>query len=193
MRWSIVLAAAFLTGLFFGATNAAVAASEMNVPEKVRFAGPEGIPLVAYLFRSTARLSGRRPAVIMMHGRAGAYSSRAEGTYDATTLSQRHLLWGKRWAAEGYVALLVDGFGPRGFAQGFPIHSYGHRPEAVNEVTVRPADANAALGYLRGRPDVDPIRIALQGWSNGGSAALAAMAGSSPPATTLSAPVSLGR
>jgi len=45
----------------------------------------------------------------------------------------------------------------------------------VNEVTVRPLDAYGALAYLRGRSDVAPGRIGLQGWSNGGSAALAAM------------------
>ena len=50
----------------------------------------------------------------MMHGRAGPYSSAANGRYDATTLSKRHAFWGRYWAAQGYVALLVDGFGPRG-------------------------------------------------------------------------------
>ena len=41
---------------------------------------------------------------------------------------------------------------------------------------MRPRDAYAALAYLRTRPDVDGARIALQGWSNGGSATLATMA-----------------
>jgi len=80
------------------------------------------------------------------------------------------------WSSMGVVALLVDGFGPRGYPEGFPRHSYAQRPDAVNEVTVRPRDAYAALAYLQGRADVDPSRIGLQGWSNGGSAALAAMA-----------------
>ena len=37
-------------------------------------------------------------------------------------------------------------------------------------------DAYGALAWLRTRPDVDGARIGLQGWSNGGSATLAAMA-----------------
>src|SRR5207244_8337359 len=41
---------------------------------------------------------------------------------------------------------------------------------------VRPLDAYGALAYLRSRSDVAPDRIGLQGWSNGGSAALATMA-----------------
>ena len=85
-------------------------------------------------------------------------------------------MWGELWAALGYVAILVDGFGPRGYPRGFPQHSYDERPEAVNEVTVRPLDAYGALKYLRTRSDVIADRIGLQGWSNGGSATLAAMA-----------------
>ena len=108
--------------------------------------------------------------------RAGPYSSLAHGVYDATTLSKRHAFWGRYWADRGYLALLVDGFSPRGYPQGFGRHSYEDRPDAVNEVTVRPLDAYGALAYLKSRPDVDGSRIALQGWSNGGSATLASMA-----------------
>jgi len=122
----------------------------------------------------------RVPAIVMMHGRAGAYSSRANGRYDAATLSQRHQMWGRLWADQGYVAILVDGFGPRGHPQGFPRFSYKTRPKELDEVTVRPLDAYGALAYLRTRPDVAPDRIALQGWSNGGSAALATMAPDAP-------------
>ena len=112
----------------------------------------------------------------MMHGRAGAYSSLANGVYDASTLSKRHTAWGELWAGQGYVALLVDGFGPRGYPQGFPRGSYDDRPAELNEVTVRPLDAYGALAFLRTRADVDGSRIGLQGWSNGGSATIAALA-----------------
>jgi dienelactone hydrolase len=118
----------------------------------------------------------RVPAVVMMHGRAGAYSSLA-GVYDASTLSQRHKLWGRLWSEQGYVAVLVDGFGPRGYPQGFPRFSYQQRPPEVDEITIRPLDAYGALAYLRTRADVVPDRIGLHGWSNGASATLAAMAG----------------
>src|SRR5580704_9788545 len=107
---------------------------------------------------------------------AGPYSTEANGRYDASTLSERHQMWGHLWASLGYVAILVDGFGPRGYPQGFPRGSYDQRPEALNEVTVRPLDAYGALGYLRTRPDVAPDSVVLQGWSNGGSATLAIMA-----------------
>jgi dienelactone hydrolase len=145
-------------------------------PETVRFQSKDGqTELLGYFFGSGT--SGRRiAAVVMLHGRAGPYSSRALGTYDATTLSKRHTFWGNLWAGLGYHALLVDSFSPRGYPGGFPIHSYADRPDAVNEVTVRPLDAYGGLAYLKGRADVDPSRIALMGWSNGGSATLVTMA-----------------
>jgi carboxymethylenebutenolidase len=123
---------------------------------------------------------GPFPAVVMLHGRAGSYSTAAKGVYDASTLTQRHRSWGEFWAARGYLALHVDSFGPRGYAQGFAIHSYKNRPEAVSEQTVRPLDAYGALQYLRSRSDVIAARIGVQGWSNGGMTVLAAMGGATP-------------
>jgi carboxymethylenebutenolidase len=154
------------------------------IPEQVTFASTDRrTMLTGYLFAPAERRGARVPAVVMMHGRAGAYSTGANGRYDASTLSQRHRAWGELWAAQGYVALMVDGFGPRGFPQGFGRFSYETRPAELNEVTVRPLDAYGALAYLRSRPDVAADRLGLQGWSNGGSATLAAMAAGAPGLT----------
>ena len=162
---------------------AAIAQSVMGqsvLPDRVTFRSlDDRTTLVGYVYAPRVDVdhpAAPAPAVVMMHGRAGAYSSLANGKYDATTISQRHQMWGELWAEHGYVAILVDGFGPRGYPHGFPQHSYDTRPEAVNEVTVRPLDAYGAIKFLRTRSDVIPDRIGLQGWSNGGSAALAAMA-----------------
>ena len=170
------LAAVFV----FAWSQAAVAQSAL--PDRVTFPSLDGhTELVGYVYGRPAGPGGATaakpaPAVVMMHGRAGAYSSLANGKYDATTISQRHRMWGELWAAQGYVAILVDGFGPRGYPHGFPRFSYDERPEALNEVTVRPLDAYGAIKYLRARNDVIADRIGLQGWSNGGSATLASMA-----------------
>jgi dienelactone hydrolase len=147
------------------------------LPQRVTFPSADGhTRLTGYLFTPTGQRGAKVPAVVMMHGRAGAYSANANGRYDETTLSQRHQAWGELWADQGYVALLVDGFGPRGYPQGFPRFSYESRPAELNEVTVRPLDAYGALAYLRKLPEVAADRIGLQGWSNGGSATLATMA-----------------
>jgi carboxymethylenebutenolidase len=159
---------------------ASPAAPTEALPERVTFPSLDGrTALVGYVFAPPDG-TARAPAVVMMHGRAGAYSARADGRYDASTLSQRHLMWGRLWAARGYLAVLVDGFGPRGYPAGFPRFSYGTRPAELNEVTVRPLDAYGALAYLRARNDVDGARIGLMGWSNGGSATLATMADDAP-------------
>ena len=134
--------------------------------------------LAGYLFEPAGR--GPHAAVIMLHGRAGPYSSLAKGVYDATTLSKRHKQWGDFWAERGYIALLVDSFGPRGYPEGFGRGSYENRPPEVSEQTVRPLDAYGALRYLRGRRDVIGDRIGVQGWSNGGMTVLATMSDASP-------------
>jgi len=151
------------------------------LPEQVQFPSADGkTMLVGYLFDASSETNNRVPAVVMMHGRRGAYSIRANGVYDATTLSLRHKFWGGFWAEQGYVAVLVDGFGPRGYPEGFGRFSHASRPPELDEVTKRPLDAYGALTYLRSRPDVVADRIALQGWSNGGSATLATMAPDAP-------------
>jgi carboxymethylenebutenolidase len=161
-------------------------ADPASAQQRVTFLSADGkTTLVGYVF-TPSRPAARMPAVVMMHGRGGAYSSAAKGRYDAATLSKRHRAWGTLWASKGYLAVLVDGFSPRGYPAGFPRFSYDSRPADVNEVTVRPLDAYGALAWLRSRNDVAADRIGLQGWSNGGSAALATMAagaGFGPPAS----------
>lgn len=141
--------------------------------ETVQFASADGnTMLTGYVF--VPEIGGRHAAIVMLHGRSGPYSSRAR-RYDAAGLSARHFMWGEFWASHGYVALLVDSFGPRGFARGFPAHSYKDRPAGVSDQTVRPLDAYGALEYLRRRVDVVPERIGVHGWSNGAMAVLSAM------------------
>jgi dienelactone hydrolase len=148
--------------------------------ETVRFPSADGrTQLTGYVFKPAG--TGPFPAVVMLHGRAGPYSSNARGKYSAETLSLRHKEWGAFWAERGYLGLHVDSFGPRGFFKGFPIHSYSSRPAQVNEQTVRPLDARGALEYLRGRGDVAADRIGVQGWSNGAMTVLALL-GAAPVA-----------
>jgi len=147
--------------------------------ETVHFRSGDGqTDLIGYLFRPSG--AGPHAAVVMLHGRGGPYSSLAKGVYNADTLSNRHKFWGEFWASKGYVALLVDSFGPRGYWQGFPKASYEDRPSAVSEQAVRPLDAYGALAYLRKRPDVVRDRIGLQGWSNGAMTALVTMSSHAP-------------
>ena len=149
------------------------------VPEAVQFMSADGRTLLTgYVFAPPA--PGRYPALVMMHGRAGSYSSLKRGPHNADALTMRHKMWGQFWAERGYVAIHVDSFGPRGYGDGFGKHSYSSRPQEVSEQLVRPMDAYGALSYLRTRADVAADRIGVQGWSNGGMTVLAAM-GPRPP------------
>ncbi len=148
-------------------------------PETVHFPSADGTTsLVGYLYRPDG--AGPHPAIVMLHSRGGPYSSLARGVYTSATLSGRHASWARYWQEQGYVALLVDSFGPRGYPAGFPRGSYGQRPAAVSEQTARPLDAYGALAYLRGRGDVSGERVGLQGWSNGAMTALVAMSDATP-------------
>jgi carboxymethylenebutenolidase len=154
-------------------------------PETVTFESLDAkTRLTGYLYlpRGDRGKNGSHPAVVMLHGRAGAYSSLKRGMHTAEALSARHRMWGEFWSERGYVALLVDSFGPRGYGDGFPKHSYRERPDEVSERFVRPLDAYGALRYLRQRADVDGERVGIQGWSNGGMTVLSTIAANAPGA-----------
>ena len=183
--WRLSAVAAATTvglGVLAAGPNPLVAqTARVTPPPRVEFPSADGkTRIVGYVFMPTMAPGSRVPAVVMMHGRQGPYSTLAKDVFDGSTLSKRHQFWGRFWAERGYVAMLVDSFGPRGYARGFGRFSYDSRPQELNEVTVRPLDAYGALAYLRTRPDVVADRIGLQGWSNGGSATLAAMAPDAP-------------
>lgn len=166
----------WLLGMFGAWLSAAALAA---TPDTVTFMSADGrTKLTGYVFSPAA--PGRHPAVVMLHGRAGAYSSLKRGQHNAGALTMRHRMWGNFWAARGYVAIHVDSFGPRGFGDGFAKHSYASRPLEVSEQSVRPLDAYGALAYLRSRSDVAADRIGVQGWSNGGMTVLATL-GPRPP------------
>lgn len=171
----LVRAAIAVVFLAFVALSSGEAVAQTSQPRTVSFPSADGkTTLVGYLFAPAGRPK-TAPAVVLLPGRSGAYSSLAKGNYSAVTIEKRLRLWAETWSAQGYWALIVDSFGPRGYPAGFAAGTDATRPAAVNEVTVRPLDAYGALRYLRTSPRVKPDRIALQGWSNGGSAALASM------------------
>ena len=161
-------------------------AAALAAPETVYFRSSDGATeIVGYLFRPAGQ--GPHPAIVLLHGRGGPYSANDNATCtlvarnvtspcNAGTLSKRHVMWGEFWAGRGYLALLPDSFGPRGKAHGFGRFTHDDPDRAsVNELTVRPLDAEGALAFLRARRDADPNHVFLQGWSNGGSTTLNVM------------------
>lgn len=102
--------------------------------------------------------AGTRPApgAILLHG-AGGVSRAREETY------------ARQLAAQGVGALVIDVFAARrDLARGFV--------ERILEITesMTLADAYAGLAWLAARPEIDPDRIALVGFSYGGLASVSA-------------------
>jgi len=103
--------------------------------------------------------AGPFPAVVQLHGCGG--------------LEAQSYRWARWFADHGYVALVVDSFGPR--------HVKGDCRSGPDEppITSRFDDAFGALLYLQSRPDVRPDRVAAIGWSQGGVYAMAVINGPS--------------
>ena len=112
--------------------------------------------------------AGGFPAVVALHGCGGMYSTRPGRERD---LAERMSLRAEPLLREGYVVLFADSFRARGVSEVCTIRR--------GERTVTPArrrlDALGALAYLAARRDIAPDRIALVGWSHGGSTALQAI------------------
>ncbi len=149
---SVVLAACVT------AKNAPPLPDSALAAHKVAFPSGDGTPLAGYLYRP--RGTGPFAAVIMMHGCAGLLDRDGR-------LRAREAAWLDILRREGYVVLLVDSFGSRGWRNICRIRKRPVLPERE-----RPHDAFGALRWLQNRPFVDADRIALMGWSNGAMAML---------------------
>jgi dienelactone hydrolase len=162
LQQPLMLALAAASGLALAATRSAVSATVVRaeIPTAGLSSSPK--PLVSFVFVPPG--AGRHPAVVMMHGCGGAY------VHDGS-LNARHRMWGELLAGQGYLALMLDSFTSRGIRQ-LCTQKFSQRTLKERD---RAGDANAALVYLRGRPDVDAGRIALLGWSHGGGSVLAAI------------------
>ena len=151
-----------------------LAATALPLPERVRFDSldrQDGAPvrIDALLFVPEGAVpKGGRAAVIALHGCGGMYSG---GKARLGQLSERHAAQAEALLAAGYAVLFPDSFGSRGRREVCTVR--------LGERSIRPAqrrlDALGALAWLGRQADVDPARIALLGWSHGGSTTLAAV------------------
>ena len=99
----------------------------------------------------------------LFHGCAGAFDRRGQ-------LMKRMQDYAALFNRAGYSALVVDSLTPRYEVELCTQRSGSRRVTQSN----RRLDALGAIAYLAERADVDPRRIGLVGWSNGGSTVLAA-------------------
>jgi dienelactone hydrolase len=121
--------------------------------------------LDGYLFKAPG--PGRHPAVVFLHGCGGLMVKGQVG--------RREQAWAATFNQAGETVLMVDSFTPRGVHKMCSPSTY-----QATVFKARPFDAYAALLYLQMQPDIDPQRIGLMGWSEGGGALLATIAENSP-------------
>lgn len=124
---------------------------------------PKGAPVRLAGWWYPAAVSGPAPAVVLLHGCGGMLDARGEP--NARTREYAALLH-----AQGWHVLALDSLGARGERE-LCTQRIGTRAITM---TQRRRDALGALQWLAARPEVDAARLALLGWSNGGSTVLAA-------------------
>jgi len=129
-------------------------AQGMAPAETVLFKSLSGEVITGRLFLPKG--TGPFPAVVGLHG-SGGYAP-------------AHDRWATRLAASGYAMFLVDSYTPRGYRE---IVSVGL---STIPVPLRVKDAIGALEYLQTRKEINPKQIAVLGWSQGGTAAVATAA-----------------
>jgi dipeptidyl aminopeptidase/acylaminoacyl peptidase len=142
------------------AAIAAYPAAQLVVPQSVRFPSTDGLTVYGQLFLPPGGASGRKPAVVFVHGGpprqmlAGWHYS---DYYSATYAMNQYL------ALKGYVVLALNY--RLGIGYGYEFH---RPPRAGAQGASEYRDVQAAGEWLAARADVDPARIGIYGGSYGG-------------------------
>jgi dienelactone hydrolase len=134
-----------------------------------RDAGGRNVALRGFLLLPrTPPPAGGYAAVVALHGCGGLYSTRKGQGHE---LAERLAMRAELFLAEGFAVLFPDSFGSREVREVCTI------PTGERTITSmrRRLDALGALEYLRQRRDIAADRVALVGWSHGGSATLHAI------------------
>jgi dienelactone hydrolase len=145
-------------------------------PERVSFNSkdPASPTVINGLFFKPEKTGpGRLPAVVAMHGCGGMYSSSSS---KRESLSARHQQMAELLVSQGYAVLFPDSFRSRGTEE---ICTIENRKRKITQKQRR-HDAQGALAWLQSRNDIQTDRIAILGWSHGGSAVLATLNASKP-------------
>ncbi len=124
--------------------------------------GEVAATIKAYVKRPQQTPSGAKvPAVIAVHGCNGLFKKSGD-------LGDRERDWLARLNAAGYAVVYPDSFNPRGFPEVCTIPTKDRRIIPRQ----RAQDIAATLTWLRTQPGIDAGRIALIGWSHGGTTTL---------------------
>lgn len=147
---------------FFAIILAVAAVHAAAQPQAVGFSSLDGTAIRGWLFQPAAAPRG---TVIALHGCGGLYAT--TGARQGQ-LNARHQAMADLLVSQGYAVLFPDSLTPRGEAE-LCTQKIGQR--RIDQ-TERRADTLGALAWVVGQPWAKPDRMALLGWSHGGSAVL---------------------
>lgn len=146
----------------FALELAAAALAAGAQPVGVSFGSLDGTAIRGLLFQPAAAPRG---TVIALHGCGGLYAT--TGARQGQ-LNARHQAMADLLVAQGYAVLFPDSLTPRGETE-LCTQKIGQRRIDQAE---RRADVLGALAWVAAQPWAKPDRVALLGWSHGGSAVL---------------------
>lgn len=113
------------------------------------------------------------PAVVVLHGSGGLHHGDEDEC--SVELQDQFESWRDILTAEGYAVIMPDSFMSRGFCEWDRKRFIPRELTEHERLIVRVFDARAAATYMCDHPDVDCDRLALLGFSNGGSTTLLTM------------------
>lgn len=155
------------------AVIAGVAHASLPVPESVSFPSLDaGVTVRGLLYRPVSA-PGPVPVIVGLHGCGGMWSAGPDGR---DRLNARSVAWTGRFLAQGYGVLWPDSFNARGKRSVCAIP----RGEPSIDPSLRKLDALGALAFVATHAGLDASRVALVGWSHGGSTVLATVNGKDP-------------
>ncbi len=117
---------------------------------------------------------GPFPAVVVKHGSAGMWTDPPNEQEPLGDMKSQFDDWAYMLSQDGYVVLVLDSFGPRGYTT-----FQNKKPPEDSDVAPvyeRARDAFDALDYLRGLASVHSDRVAVLGFSHGAGGVAGAMA-----------------
>lgn len=165
-------------------TLALPAAASAAEPQLVHFDSLDGTPLKAWAYQPGADAPTPKGTVIALHGCGGLYASTGARKGQ---ISARHQAMAEMLVQEGYAVLMPDSLTPRGVEE-LCTQKISQRKVAQRE---RRRDTLAALSWVAAQPWGQADRIAVLGWSHGGSAVLGATDRKQPEVVAQTATFSL--
>lgn len=135
------------------------------VLEKVTFDNARGERIDA-LYAVPDR-SGPMPAVVVLHGSGGLMAT-PDDDDDEAEMERQFEEWAAILHGEGYAVLMPDSFTSRGF---YEWNDAPDRYDNEDRLVMRVYDAHAALEFACSQREIDCDRVAVMGFSNGGSGA----------------------